>query len=106
MGPVGVVFKGSGFYATDNCSLSGLSTPKKDGSSSSEKSESKTKTESAKLDCKSSGKNELATLYDYIQDLGLEPSEFMVCQVPIFSTTWKWRKTSILCCVLVGWQAL
>ena len=43
IGPVGVVFKGSGFYATDNRSTSGLATPKKDegGSDTSEKSESK-----------------------------------------------------------------
>jgi len=46
IGPVGVVFKGSGFYATDNRSTSGLSTPKGDESSSTEKSESKAKTES------------------------------------------------------------
>jgi putative FmdB family regulatory protein len=46
IGPVGVVFKGSGFYSTDNRSTSGLSTPKKEESDSSEKSESKTKTES------------------------------------------------------------
>ena len=46
IGPVGVVFKGSGFYSTDHRSTSGLSTPKKDEDSSSEKSESKAKTES------------------------------------------------------------
>jgi putative FmdB family regulatory protein len=57
IGPVGVVFKGSGFYSTDNRSTSGLSTPKLD-EGSSEKSESKTKTESAKSESKSSGKKE------------------------------------------------
>jgi len=47
IGPVGVVFKGSGFYATDNRSTSGLATPaKNEESSSSENSESKAKTES------------------------------------------------------------
>jgi putative FmdB family regulatory protein len=46
IGPVGVVFKGSGFYSTDHRSTSGLSTPKKDEGSSSEKSEGKAKTES------------------------------------------------------------
>jgi putative FmdB family regulatory protein len=46
IGPVGIVFKGSGFYATDHRSTSGLATPKKDEGSSSEKSESKEKTES------------------------------------------------------------
>ena len=57
IGPVGVVFKGSGFYATDNRSTSGLSTPKAD-EGSSEKSESKTKTESVKAESKSSEKKE------------------------------------------------
>ena len=57
IGPVGVVFKGSGFYSTDNRSTSGLSTPKTDDISS-EKSESKTKTESAKAESKSSVKKE------------------------------------------------
>ena len=47
IGPVGVVFKGSGFYATDNRSTKGLDSPKpKDEKKASEKSESKTKTES------------------------------------------------------------
>ena len=45
IGPVGVVFKGSGFYATDNRSTAGLSTPKKEEGSASEKSESTAKTE-------------------------------------------------------------
>ena len=58
IGPVGVVFKGSGFYSTDHRSTSGLSTPKKEESSSSEKSESKSSTESAKSESKSSEKKE------------------------------------------------
>ena len=58
IGPVGVVFKGSGFYATDNRSTSGLSTPKAEEGSSSEKSESKAKTESVKAESTSSGKKE------------------------------------------------
>ncbi|GAB4418091.1 MAG: hypothetical protein Kow002_04880 [Anaerolineales bacterium] len=41
IGPVGIVFKGSGFYATDNRSTKGLATPKKEESASTEKSESK-----------------------------------------------------------------
>jgi len=57
IGPVGVVFKGSGFYATDNRSTSGLSTPKKD-EGSAEKSESTAKTESAKSESKSSEKKD------------------------------------------------
>ena len=56
IGPVGVVFKGSGFYATDNRSTSGLSTPKGDEGGSTEKPESKTKTESK--ESKSSEKKE------------------------------------------------
>jgi len=58
IGPVGVVFKGSGFYATDNRSTSGLSTPKGDEGGSTEKSESKASTESAKTESKSSEKKE------------------------------------------------
>ena len=59
IGPVGVVFKGSGFYATDNRSTSGLATPaKKEESSTSEKSESKAGTEGAKKESKSSVSNE------------------------------------------------
>ena len=46
--PVGIVFKGSGFYATDNRSPSGsrnqAKTDSDESSSSSKKSESKTKT--------------------------------------------------------------
>ena len=52
IGPVGVVFKGSGFYATDNRSTSGLATPKKEESSSTEKSESKASTETKNSDKK------------------------------------------------------
>jgi len=59
IGPVGVVFKGSGFYATDHRSPSGMkSSSSKDESSSSEKSESKASTESAKSESKSSEKKE------------------------------------------------
>ena len=59
IGPVGVVFKGSGFYATDNRSTSGLATPaKKEEGASSEKSDSKGSTESAKSESKSSEKKE------------------------------------------------
>ena len=58
IGPVGVVFKGSGFYSTDHRSTSGLATPKKEESSSSEKSESKAKTEGVKSESKSSEKKE------------------------------------------------
>lgn len=49
--PVGIVFKGSGFYATDNRSASGMTNakPKSDGeSSSSESSSHDTGGESAK----------------------------------------------------------
>ena len=52
IGPVGVVFKGSGFYATDNRSTSGLANPKKDEGGSSEKSESKVGAESKSSDKK------------------------------------------------------
>ena len=63
IGPVGVVFKGSGFYATDNRSTSGLHTPKSDEKeknegASSEKPKEKTSTESAKSESKSSEKKE------------------------------------------------
>ena len=59
IGPVGVVFKGSGFYATDNRSTSGLASPKKDEAGPSEKTESKvTSTESAKSESTSSEKKE------------------------------------------------
>jgi predicted nucleic acid-binding Zn ribbon protein len=47
IGPVGVVFKGSGFYSTDHRSPSGMtSTSKSESSESSESSEVKTSTES------------------------------------------------------------
>lgn len=59
IGPVGVVFKGSGFYATDHRSPSGMkSSSNKEESSSSEKSESKSSTESAKSESKSSEKKD------------------------------------------------
>ena len=59
IGPVGVVFKGSGFYATDNRSTAGLDRPKSETESkSTEKSESKASTESAKKESKSSEKKE------------------------------------------------
>ncbi len=61
IGPVGVVFKGSGFYATDNRTTSGLDQPKdksKNKNGSSKKSESKAGTESAKKESKSSDKKE------------------------------------------------
>lgn len=58
IGPVGVVFKGSGFYSTDNRSTSGLSMPKKEEGSSSEKSESKAGAETGKSESKSSDKKE------------------------------------------------
>lgn len=58
IGPVGVVFKGSGFYATDNRSTSGLATPKKEEGDSSDKTESKASTENAKTESKSSDKKE------------------------------------------------
>jgi putative FmdB family regulatory protein len=59
IGPVGVVFKGSGFYATDHRSPSGMkSSSSKDGSSSSEKSESKSNAESAGKETAKSEKKE------------------------------------------------
>jgi putative FmdB family regulatory protein len=59
IGPVGVVFKGSGFYSTDNRSTSGLATPaKKEEGSSSEKSESKSSTESTSKETVKSEKKE------------------------------------------------
>ena len=58
IGPVGVVFKGSGFYATDNRTTAGLDQSKnKDESKSSDKSDSKTKKESAKKENKSTEKS-------------------------------------------------
>jgi putative FmdB family regulatory protein len=54
IGPVGVVFKGSGFYSTDHRSTSGLATPKKEESGSSEKAGK----ENVKSESKSSEKKE------------------------------------------------
>lgn len=50
--PVGIVFKGSGFYATDNRSPSGAN--RSNGSSKSEKSESKTPTSESTNETKKS----------------------------------------------------
>jgi putative FmdB family regulatory protein len=58
IGPVGVVFKGSGFYATDHRSPSGMKSKAKDESNSSEKSESKSSTESASKETTKSEKKE------------------------------------------------
>jgi putative FmdB family regulatory protein len=58
IGPVGVVFKGSGFYATDHRSPSGMKSKAKDESNSSEKSDSKASSESAKSESKSDEKKE------------------------------------------------
>ena len=46
--PVGIVFKGSGFYATDNRSPSGKESRKKDKEESAPKSDKKEKKESEK----------------------------------------------------------
>ena len=58
IGPVGVVFKGSGFYATDHRSPSGMKSKAKDESNPSEKSDSKASSESAKSESKSDEKKE------------------------------------------------
>jgi putative FmdB family regulatory protein len=59
IGPVGVVFKGSGFYATDHRSPSGMkSSASKDETKSGEKSDGKSSAESAKSESKSSDKKE------------------------------------------------
>jgi putative FmdB family regulatory protein len=60
IGPVGVVFKGSGFYATDHRSPSGMkSSSSKEESGSTEKSESKSiSTESASKETVKSEKKE------------------------------------------------
>ena len=63
IGPVGVVFKGSGFYATDHRSPSGMKSKAKDESNSSESSsaekpESKSSTESASKETTKSEKKE------------------------------------------------
>jgi len=59
IGPVGVVFKGSGFYSTDHRSPSGMtSSSHKEESSSAEKSKSKASTESTSKDAAKSEKKE------------------------------------------------
>ena len=59
IGPVGVVFKGSGFYATDHRSPSGMkSSTSKEESKSSEKSDGKSATESASQETTKSEKKE------------------------------------------------
>lgn len=45
--PVGIVFKGSGFYSTDNRSSSGVNRPTSSSKSEAEKSESTEKSESS-----------------------------------------------------------
>ena len=56
--PVGIVFKGKGFYATDNRSPSGqsYSTEKEEGSKKDHETKSETKTESKKTTTKSEDK--------------------------------------------------
>jgi putative FmdB family regulatory protein len=57
--PVGVVFKGSGFYKTDSRSTSATSAAKSDSKSDSKSSESKTETKSdTTSDSKSDSKSE------------------------------------------------
>jgi len=59
IGPVGVVFKGSGFYATDHRSPSGMkSSSSKDETKSSEKSDGKSSTESTSKETTKSEKKE------------------------------------------------
>ena len=59
IGPVGVVFKGSGFYATDHRSPSGMNTSSsKNESSESASTEKKTSSESASKESKSSEKKD------------------------------------------------
>ena len=59
IGPVGVVFKGSGFYATDNRSPSGMkSASGKEEGGSSNKSEGKGSTEKTKSESKGGDKTE------------------------------------------------
>ena len=59
IGPVGVVFKGSGFYATDNRSPSGMSsTPHKSEESTSEVSTSEESKAKTSTESKSSEKKE------------------------------------------------
>lgn len=53
IGPVGVVFKGSGFYATDNRSTEGLDSPKaKDDEKSSDKSDKKSESKTGEKSVK------------------------------------------------------
>jgi putative FmdB family regulatory protein len=61
--PVGIVFKGSGFYATDNRSPSGQSTKKSshESTGSSESDNSSTKSDSTKTNTSDSSKNESST---------------------------------------------
>jgi len=59
IGPVGVVFKGSGFYATDHRSPSGMkSSSSKDETKSSEKSDGKSSTETASKETTKNEKKE------------------------------------------------
>jgi putative FmdB family regulatory protein len=58
IGPVGVVFKGSGFYATDHRSPSGMKSSSSKSESSDSSSDSKSSTESVKAESKSSEKKE------------------------------------------------
>jgi putative FmdB family regulatory protein len=55
--PVGIVFKGSGFYATDHRSASGANGTKRSEKSETEKSD-KTKAETAKSETKTSKKSD------------------------------------------------
>jgi putative FmdB family regulatory protein len=59
IGPVGIVFKGSGFYATDHRSPSGMKySTGKDETKSSEKSDGKSSTDSASKETAKSEKKE------------------------------------------------
>jgi putative FmdB family regulatory protein len=58
IGPVGVVFKGSGFYATDHRSPSGMNSPSSKSENSESTSESKSNTKDASKESKSSDKKE------------------------------------------------
>ncbi len=58
IGPVGVVFKGSGFYATDHRSPSGMKSSHKEEGGSAEKSDSKGSTESTSKEPAKSEKKE------------------------------------------------
>ncbi len=61
--PVGIVFKGSGFYATDNRSPSGQSTKKSshESSNSSDNDSGTTKTETTKTNNTETSKSEKST---------------------------------------------